>query len=277
MTTEQARRVAAVFDLVADTYDAVDVPWFTPIAQRLVAELAPQPGERALDIGCGRGAALWPIAEAVGPSGEVVGFDLAERMVAATRADVEDRGLANVELHVMDAADPQLPDSSFDLVVASLVLFFLPDPFGALRRWRDLLRPGGRIGISSFGERTPEWIAVEEVFRAYLPQPSLNARKAMTNGPFSSDDRVEDLFRETGLTGVRTVGFSMSTTFDDIEHWHRWSRSHGQRAMWEQVPEAEHPTVVARAGELLAPARGADGRIHLTQRVRLTLGNRPER
>ena len=44
--TEQSRRVAAVFDRAADTYDQVGVAWFTPIAQRLVAELEPQPGER---------------------------------------------------------------------------------------------------------------------------------------------------------------------------------------------------------------------------------------
>ena len=50
---QRSARVAAVFDRVADTYDAVGVPWFTPIAERLVAEMAPAPGERALDIGTG--------------------------------------------------------------------------------------------------------------------------------------------------------------------------------------------------------------------------------
>jgi ubiquinone/menaquinone biosynthesis C-methylase UbiE len=66
---QRSARVAAVFDRVADTYDAVGIPWFTPIAERLVAELVPAPGERALDIGTGRGAALWALAEAVGATG----------------------------------------------------------------------------------------------------------------------------------------------------------------------------------------------------------------
>ena len=51
-------RVAALFDRVAPTYESVGVPWFEPIADGLVRAVAPQPGERAVDLGCGRGAAL---------------------------------------------------------------------------------------------------------------------------------------------------------------------------------------------------------------------------
>jgi SAM-dependent methyltransferase len=129
---QRSARVAAVFDRVADTYDAVGIPWFTPIAERLVAELVPAPGERALDIGTGRGAALWALAEAVGATGHVTGLDLAEAMVAATRREAAERGLTTVSLVVADAAAPDLPDASFDLAVASLVLFFLPDPPAAV-------------------------------------------------------------------------------------------------------------------------------------------------
>lgn len=55
----RSARVAAVFDRVADVYDNVGVPWFTPIARELVRLTAPGPGVRALDIGCGRGQQLW--------------------------------------------------------------------------------------------------------------------------------------------------------------------------------------------------------------------------
>lgn len=274
-TSEQARTVAAVFDRAADTYDAVGVPWFTPIAARLVAELAPRPGERALDIGCGRGAALWPLADGVGSGGRVVGIDLAERMVASTRAEAASRGMHHVDLAVMDAAEPELPAASFDVVAASLVLFLLPDPVAALRSWLDLLVPGGRFGISSFGKRAPAWVNLDAVFTPYLPQQMLDARTSGARDPFATDGGVEGLVSDAGFTGVRTVGFDLSATFDDIDHWYRWSWSHGQRAIWEMVPEAERPDVRSAASAVLETIRGADGRLHLTQRIRLTLASRP--
>jgi len=58
----------------------------------VVREVRPAQGET------GRGAALWPLAEAVGPTGHITGIDLADQMIAATRRDAAARGLSNVEL-----------------------------------------------------------------------------------------------------------------------------------------------------------------------------------
>ena len=140
--TDEPAGAAGVFDRAADTYDAVGVDWFVPIAGGLIDALEPAPGERALDIGCGRGAALFPLAAAVGPSGHVLGIDLSPRMIAATKADAAD--LPQVELRVADASAPGLPTSSFDLIASSLVLFFMPDPAAAAAAWAELLLPGGQ-------------------------------------------------------------------------------------------------------------------------------------
>ena len=80
--------IAGVFDRAAETYDAVGVPWFGPIAAGLVEVLNVQPGERVLDVGCGCGAALVPLAHATGPTGSVLGIDLAPAMVARTAAEI---------------------------------------------------------------------------------------------------------------------------------------------------------------------------------------------
>ena len=268
---DRSARVAAVFDRAAETYDAVGVPWFTPIAQRLVAELGPAAGERALDIGCGRGAALFPLAEGVTSTGSVTGIDLAPGMVAATRRDVEARGLQQVALHVMDARDPDLPKASYDVIASSLVLFFLPDPAGALRAWRELLAPGGRLGISTFADRDHRWVALDAVFRPYLPPAMLDARTSGEKGPFESDEGVEELLRSAGFANVRTTSMDLSVTFTGIDQWHEWSWSHGQRAMWEAVPEAERPAVLEAAAAALEGSRDEQGRLALSQRIRFTL------
>ena len=270
---ERSARVAAVFDRVADTYDQVGVAWFTPIAEGLVAEAAARPGELALDAGCGRGAALFALAEAVGPAGRVTGIDLSPRMVEAARRDAAARGL-HVELQVMDASAPELTAGAYDLVVSSLVLFFLPDPAGALLAWRDLLTPGGRLAVATFGDRHPGWVALDAVFRPYLPPSMLDARTTGAAGPFSSDEGVEQLLAAAGYEQVRTVGRDIAVTFVDVDEWYAFSWSHGQRAMWEAVPEADRPALRAAAARCLEEHRGADGELRLTQRVRYTLGVR---
>jgi ubiquinone/menaquinone biosynthesis C-methylase UbiE len=276
--SEIARRsagVAAVFDKVAATYENVDVPWFAPIAQALVAAVAPAPGERALDIGCGTGAALFPLAAAVGPRGTVTGIDLSAAMLDRAAAELRVRGLSTVDLHRMDAGAPALPAAAYDVVVASLVIFFLPDPATAAAAWQRLLVPGGRLGISTFGHRDQAWQDLDAVFRPHLPPQLLDARTSGQAGPFASDRGVEELLAAAGFDQPRTTGFDLTVTFDGAEHWRTWSRSHGQRAMWDAVPAGHLDQIMAAAAERLAAAAGPDGRTRLTQHIRLTTALRP--
>jgi SAM-dependent methyltransferase len=261
-----------VFDRAAAAYDAVGVPFFAPIADGLVTALAPRSGERALDVGCGRGAVLAPVARLVGPSGAAVGIDLAPEMVRRTAEDLAD--LAWVEVLLGDASAPAFAPRSFDLVASSLVLFFLDDPAAALRRWVDLLVPGGRLGVTTFGDEDARWRAVDAVFLPYLPARLNDARTSGTTGPFGSDAGMEALLRDAGLVDVRTVRRTVHARFRDVEHLLAFTWSHGQRVMWEAVPVAERDLVraaiVDRAAELGLGPKG----FTFTQDVRYTLGRR---
>jgi len=262
--------VAGVFDRAAETYDNVGVDLFRPVADLLLAELDPQPGERALDAGCGRGAVLFPLARALGPTGRAVGIDLAPRMVAATAADAAAAGL-DVDVRVDDAQEPALDEAPFDLIASSLVLFFLPDPAAALTAWRALLAPGGRVGISTFADHSPAWRVVDAVFAPYLPQQMADPRTQPSASPFGSDEGVEGLFRGAGFGEVRTVSTTLPVRFEDKDQWYAWTWSVGQRRMWESVPEEHHAEVRAAAYERLDDCRDDEGRIGFDQDIRLTL------
>jgi ubiquinone/menaquinone biosynthesis C-methylase UbiE len=266
--------IVGVFDRVADTYDAVGVEWFGPIAAGLVRALDPRPGESVLDVGCGKGAALLPLAEAVGPDGHVTGIDLAPRMVDAAAAAVRERGFGHVDVRVADAAAPGLPAGAYDVVASSLVLFFLSDPAAALTGWTTLLRPGGRLGVATFGPNDPVWSDVDAVFTPYLPERMRDARTTGRRGPFASDEGMEALLAGAGLVGVRTVTTTVDAVLRDADHWYAFSWSHGQRVMWECVPEGEREAVRRQAYAVLEGARSADGSIHFGQQVRYTLGRR---
>jgi ubiquinone/menaquinone biosynthesis C-methylase UbiE len=266
-TQEATARVARLFDDLAPDYDRSGVDFFGPIARRLVELLEVRPGGRALDLGCGRGAVTLPLAAAVGGAGRVMAVDISPAMVSLTRSVAP----ANVVVACADAAAPDLPERSFDVVASSLVLFFLPDPASALTRWLRLVAPGGRIGVTTFGPQDEVWNAVDDLFAPYLPPAMLDPRTAGTRGPFASDAAMEALFRECGATSVRTVSEDLPVVFADAEAWRAFSMSVGQRAMWRHVPESGRERLFADAAALLERARGVDGRITLHQQVRYTL------
>jgi arsenite methyltransferase len=113
-------------------------------AQRkhVLSLLAPQPGERVLDVGSGPGYLVASIAEAVGPTGAVHGVDPSPAMnsLAAARA----AGMPWVHFDDGDANALPYPDGAFDVAVSTQVYEYVTDIEGALGELRRVLRPGGR-------------------------------------------------------------------------------------------------------------------------------------
>lgn len=272
MSKDAERRagVARMFDRLADVYDQEGVPFFGPIAARLVELLAPRPGERAVDVGCGRGAVTIALCTAVAPAGHVIGVDISARMVAELRDEAARLGLTNLELLVGDSADVGLEPGGFDLVSASLVLFFTPDPVATLRHWISLLRPTGRIGITTFGDRDRLWRDVDDLFTPHLPPGMLDPRTTHRESPFASTTRLETLFADCGASGARSTVERIELEFADASAWRAWTMTTGQAGMWAAVPEAERDELFAAATGLLEGARATDGVIRLGQDVRYT-------
>ncbi|MEO5709834.1 MAG: class I SAM-dependent methyltransferase [Nocardioidaceae bacterium] len=229
-----------------------------------------RPGERVLDVGCGRGAVTLPAAAAVGDSGSVTGIDVSSAMVERTRAAAHDAGLAHVDVQVGDATALDLPLASYDVVASSPVLFFLPQAAAALPGWVQRVRPGGRMGFTTFGEQDDVWRAVDALFLPHLPASMVDPRTRTTDTPFGSDEGVEALVATAGGQDVRTVGQHLAVVFDDAERWRAWTMSTGQRMMWGFVPEGEREPLFEQAAALLEQARAGD-RIVLHQEVRHTL------
>lgn len=268
----QRARVAALFDQLAAHYDEGPVPWFRPIAGRLVDLLAPRPGEWALDVGAGRGAATFRLADAVGASGRVVAVDLSPGMCGLLRRTAAEAGATQVEVVVGEARPGTLGTSRFDVVAASLVLFFDPEPAATLADWVGLLRPGGRIGLTTFGPVDETWAAAERLVLAHAPTGLLDARTSGTRGLFGSTTALAGLLERSGATEVSSREEPLEVTLPDAEAWRAWTMTLGMRQIWEAIPEPRRDDVFTEAATELERARGADGRLHLTQQVRYTTG-----
>lgn len=254
-TPEQRKAgVAGVFDRAAATYDQVGVDFFGPVGRFLVRRTAPQPGERILDVGCGRGASALPAARLVGPSGSVLATDLAPAMVEAVRREAVDLPWLTAE--VGDAEVP--PAGPFDIIQGSLVIFFLPDVAGAVDRYRAALAPGGRLGFTWFGEPDQRWETVFDTLASVLPDGKRPPSRPGSDGPFASVEAMHGFLSERGWSDVTTETQSFEVTVRDADHWFEWSWSQGYRFMMERIEaegrmdrarEAVDPLLAAMAGE----------------------------
>lgn len=266
---ERKAGIAGVFDRAAETYDQVGLEFFGPVAEALVARTAPRPGERVLDVGCGRGASALRAARAVGPGGRVHAVDLAPRMVEGLRAQAADLPWLTAE--VGDAEDP--PSGPWDVVQASLVLFFLPDLAGTLDRYRASLSPTGRLGFTWFGEGDDSLDEVMDAIADALPDDARPPRGVATTGPFGSVDALEAVLRDHGFREVSTTGLRVTLAFDDPDHWWAWTRSQGMRVFVEQhEARGTLDEVRARVTPMLE-ARDRDGGLQWWTDVRVTLAH----
>ncbi len=120
---------------------------------RLRTVLAPQPGERVLEIGPGTGYYTLDVAEWVGPDGRVEIFDLQREFLDHVMRRAGERGLANVNPTQGDATALPFEDGSVDAVLLTAVLGEIPDTLAALREIRRVLRPAGRLIVGElFGD-----------------------------------------------------------------------------------------------------------------------------
>lgn len=152
-----------------------------PFRQDLLRRVAARPGERVLDIATGPGEPAFTLARQVGPAGHVLGVDLSEAMVRLAAAEAAKRGLRTAEFRVMDAEQLQLPDASFDVAVSAFGLQIVTDPAKVAREAHRVVRPGGRVGFTVWGqgERVPAIHAIigpmlkhaEPDETGYLPTP----------------------------------------------------------------------------------------------------------
>jgi ubiquinone/menaquinone biosynthesis C-methylase UbiE len=131
----------------------VEAPHPVITRERLRSVLAPEPGERVLEIGPGTGYYTLDLAEWVGDGGRVEIFDLQQEFLDHVGRRAAERGLGNVVPTQGDATGLPYEEDSVDAVVLTAVLGEIPDPVAALREINRVLKPGGRLVVGElFGD-----------------------------------------------------------------------------------------------------------------------------
>ncbi len=195
-----AQRAAGTYGAAADHYTLATLSFWDRFGSATVSRLPLAAGDAVLDLCCGAGASAIPAARAVGPTGRVLGIDVAGPLLALARARAAREGLAQAGFRQCDATRTGLPDASFDAVICVFGVFFAADMPGFVAEMWRLVRPGGVLAVTTWGPGLFEpanshfWRCVGEVepslFKAFNPWDQI-----------TTADDLGGLFARAGVPG----------------------------------------------------------------------------
>jgi SAM-dependent methyltransferase len=176
----------------ADAHELIDLQ-LSPLGLKAIEALDPGPGEVVLDIGCGAGQTLLQLAERVGPEGQVIGVDIAPRLLDIARRRTA--RLDRVRLIEADAQSLDLRTASADALFSRFGVMAFSDAAATFVNFHRILRPSGRLAFCC-------WRSLEENELDYLPLAAGGLAEAVDETPFSFAD--PERLRST----LETAGFS---------------------------------------------------------------------
>jgi ubiquinone/menaquinone biosynthesis C-methylase UbiE len=127
----------------------LDNPFFAIArAKVIIQHLDLQSGMRVLDVGCGPGRLTIPLAERVGPAGEVVAIDLQPRMLRRAQEKAQRAHLINISFQQVKMGEGKFDLTQFDRAVLVCVFGEILDREAALRELFQALKPGGILSVT---------------------------------------------------------------------------------------------------------------------------------
>lgn len=206
MTTDPIR-----FDNGA-TYERYMGKWSQLVGAVFLDWLAPNPGLRWLDVGCGNGAFTEMLVERCAPA-SVQGVDPSAEQLAFARARLASQV---AQYQQGDAMALPFPDDTFDVAVMPLVIFFVPDPAKGVAEMARVICPGGTVAAYAWdmpGGGFPYEALHAEMREMGLPVPS------PPNPDASKIEALQDLWAGAGLEDVETQVITVQRTFDDFDDY----------------------------------------------------------
>jgi SAM-dependent methyltransferase len=197
----------------SDAYERYIGRWSRPVADQFVLWLDVPPGQRWLDVGCGTGALSQAILKRSAPA-SLIGVDPVEPFIARAAAALTD---PHASFRLGSAADAGLSDGAADVVVAGLVLNFVPDVEAALAEWRRVLAPGGRVGayvwdyVRGMGFIRHFWDAAVAV------DPAAAAVDQGGQSGVTAAGQLEAAFRAAGFVAIEARSIATPTVFADFD------------------------------------------------------------
>lgn len=182
MTVEYVEKV---YNRYSSVYDLIFGKVFHSGRERAPALLDLYPGARLLEVGVGTGLSLPMLPRNI----DITGIDLSQKMLDRAQQRIDEMDLENIHLARMDATAMDLPDNSFDRVLAAYFISTVPDPVQVVHELKRVCKPGGYLlFLNHFLNEHPVIGLFERVFSPIFYRVG-----------FNTDLDLHDLMEKTGL------------------------------------------------------------------------------
>ncbi len=231
---ESIRKTEKVFNSASDYFDNPALSFWNVFGEKTINRLSLNEGDRVLDVCCGTGASAIPAAISVGSSGQVLGVDIAESLLKLARNKSEKQDLENIEFQYGDFENLGFPDESFDAIVCVFGIFFVPDMLNGIRELWRMIRPGGKLAITSWGKKVFE--PANQVFWRSIESERPDLYKQFTPWDRISDSiSLQALLEEGGVTQVDVFAEKVTHELKSPEDWWTMVLGGGLRGTIDQL------------------------------------------
>jgi ubiquinone/menaquinone biosynthesis C-methylase UbiE len=242
--------------------------WSQRVGETFLHWLAPRPGLKWLDVGCGNGAFTEMLIERCAP-GLVRGIDPSEQQLAYARTRP---ALHSAQFVQADAMELPFPDDSLDAAVMPLVIFFVPDPPKGVAEMARVVSPGGSVSAYAWDMDAGGFpyelvrVAMRDLGLAVPTPPSSDASRA---------EVLRELWAQAGLEAIDTRAITVQRTYADFEDY--WQTILGGPSVGGKLA-AMPPDTLARLRVLLNErlSKDASGRILCSAQANAVKGRVPQ-
>lgn len=252
-------------------YDRFIGRWSRLVAVEFLAWLAVPAGRDWLDVGCGTGALTEAILARMEPR-SVVGVDPSPGFLEQARENVAD---PRARFRVGSAAETGVSDASADVVVAGLVLNFVPDALAALREAHRVVRPGGTVAgyVWDYAGRMEIlrlfWDVVAEL------DPDAAALNEGSRFPIAGRQPLGDAVLAAGFEGVEVRAIDIRAHFPTFEdYWTPFLGGTGPAGTYAVSLDAPRQAALREQLRVSLPT-ASDDSIRMAVRAWAVKGRRP--